>query len=123
MAFGVLYIANPDLDVRIRKDADLAQPDASTFYGGTEKGYTDYPTLVGAKALHDSNPAITGAGVTIAFIDTGHDWITSKATSHGCGRGWQNGWHGWWNDGCDSNRAAAGWQMHVLRAGTYADCF
>ena len=45
VAFGRLYIANPDLPERFRQDAPLNTPDESTFYGGTEKGYTDYPAL------------------------------------------------------------------------------
>jgi len=45
VAYGVPFIANPDLVERLRKDAPLNEADASTFYGGTEKGYTDYPTL------------------------------------------------------------------------------
>jgi N-ethylmaleimide reductase len=52
VAFGRLFIANPDLVERFRLDAPLNTPDRSTFYGGTEKGYTDYPALqeVGAAA-------------------------------------------------------------------------
>lgn len=45
VAFGKLYIANPDLVERLRQDAPLNAPDKSTFYGGGERGYTDYPTL------------------------------------------------------------------------------
>jgi N-ethylmaleimide reductase len=45
VAFGQLYIANPDLVARFKADAPLNTPDPSTFYGGEEKGYTDYPTL------------------------------------------------------------------------------
>ena len=45
VAFGQLYIANPDLVERFAIGAVLNEPDNSTFYGGTEKGYTDYPTL------------------------------------------------------------------------------
>jgi N-ethylmaleimide reductase len=45
VAFGRAYIANPDLVRRLREDAPLNVPDATTFYGGGEKGYTDYPTL------------------------------------------------------------------------------
>jgi N-ethylmaleimide reductase len=47
VAFGRAYIANPDLVSRIAKGAALNQPDPATFYGGAEKGYTDYPTLAG----------------------------------------------------------------------------
>ncbi|MBD2187374.1 alkene reductase [Pseudanabaena mucicola] len=45
VAFGRLYIANPDLVERFAINAPLNTPDRNTFYGGDEKGYTDYPTL------------------------------------------------------------------------------
>jgi len=45
VAFGRLFIANPDLPERCRSLSPLNTPDESTFYGGAEKGYTDYPAL------------------------------------------------------------------------------
>jgi N-ethylmaleimide reductase len=45
IAFGRLFIANPDLPERLRRDAPLNRYDRSTFYGGDAKGYTDYPAL------------------------------------------------------------------------------
>jgi N-ethylmaleimide reductase len=45
VAFGVPYLANPDLLERFQRGAALNTPDASTFYGGAERGYTDYPAL------------------------------------------------------------------------------
>ncbi len=45
VSFGKLFIANPDLVQRFRADAALNTPDQDTFYGGDEKGYTDYPAL------------------------------------------------------------------------------
>jgi N-ethylmaleimide reductase len=42
--FGTLFISNPDLVERFRKNCPLAPADQSTFYGGGAKGYTDYPT-------------------------------------------------------------------------------
>jgi N-ethylmaleimide reductase len=45
VAFGQLYIANPDLVERFKLNAPLNKPDPVTFYGGNEKGYTDYPVL------------------------------------------------------------------------------
>jgi N-ethylmaleimide reductase len=42
IAFGQLYIANPDLVERFAQAAELALPDRSTYYGGDERGYTDY---------------------------------------------------------------------------------
>ncbi|MEY4760210.1 MAG: hypothetical protein RLZZ200_66 [Pseudomonadota bacterium] len=45
VAFGKLFIANPDLPRRFREGSALNAPDFSTFYGRGTKGYTDYPTL------------------------------------------------------------------------------
>jgi N-ethylmaleimide reductase len=45
VAFGVPYIANPDLVERLRTDAPLNEADVATFYGGDAHGYTDYPSL------------------------------------------------------------------------------
>lgn len=45
VAFGRLYIANPDLVERLRQGAPLNVPDRKTFYGGGAQGYTDYPAL------------------------------------------------------------------------------
>jgi N-ethylmaleimide reductase len=48
IAFGRLFIANPDLPERFRADAELNTPDRQTFYGGQEAGYIDYPALESA---------------------------------------------------------------------------
>ncbi|WP_027714301.1 alkene reductase [Desulfuromonas sp. TF] len=45
VSFGNLYIANPDLSERFAENAELNVPDPSTFYGGDERGYIDYPFL------------------------------------------------------------------------------
>jgi N-ethylmaleimide reductase len=45
VAFGVLFLANPDLPERFRRNAPLNSPDPATFYAGEEKGYVDYPAL------------------------------------------------------------------------------
>lgn len=45
VSFGQMFIANPDLPERFKTDAKLNEPDMSTFYGGEEKGYIDYPFL------------------------------------------------------------------------------
>lgn len=45
VAFGRPFIANPDLVARLRSNAPLNPADRSTWYGGGEAGYTDYPTL------------------------------------------------------------------------------
>jgi N-ethylmaleimide reductase len=51
VAFGVPFLANPDLPERLRADAPLNTPDRATFYGGDEHGYTDYPVLQTAGAV------------------------------------------------------------------------
>ncbi|HEY9619029.1 MAG TPA: alkene reductase [Crinalium sp.] len=45
VAYGRLFISNPDLPNRFAVNAPLNRYDRATFYGGTEKGYTDYPAL------------------------------------------------------------------------------
>ena len=45
VAYGRLYIANPDLVERFKQGASLNPYDRATFYGGEAVGYTDYPTL------------------------------------------------------------------------------
>jgi 2,4-dienoyl-CoA reductase-like NADH-dependent reductase (Old Yellow Enzyme family) len=47
VAFGKLFIANPDLPARFRKNAPLNRPNAATFYAPGPEGYTDYPALEG----------------------------------------------------------------------------
>ncbi|MGA7480593.1 MAG: alkene reductase [Bradyrhizobium sp.] len=50
IAFGKLFIANPDLVERFKRGTPLNTPDKATFYGGGAKGYTDYPVLESAGA-------------------------------------------------------------------------
>jgi N-ethylmaleimide reductase len=45
IAYGRIYIANPDLVERFAQNATLNPYDRDSFYGGDERGYTDYPTL------------------------------------------------------------------------------
>ena len=45
IAFGVPYLANPDLPERYARNAPLNAPNPATFYGGGAEGYIDYPTL------------------------------------------------------------------------------
>ena len=45
MSVGALALANPDLVERLRRRAPLNEPNPSAYFGGTEVGYTDYPTL------------------------------------------------------------------------------
>jgi N-ethylmaleimide reductase len=45
VAFGVPFLANPDLSERCRSKAPLNVPDQATFYAGEGKGFIDYPAL------------------------------------------------------------------------------
>ncbi|MEO7254361.1 MAG: alkene reductase [Casimicrobium sp.] len=46
VAFGVPFIANPDLPERLKRDAPLNAANPKTFYSAGPEGYTDYPTLM-----------------------------------------------------------------------------
>src|SRR6476620_2415315 len=43
IAFGRIFISNPDLPRRLREGFPLTPYNRATFYGGEERGYTDYP--------------------------------------------------------------------------------
>ncbi len=45
VAFGLAFIANPDLPERLRQNAPLNEVDGATLYSEGERGYTDYPVL------------------------------------------------------------------------------
>ena len=45
VAFGKLFIANPDLPRRLREGLPLNEPRPDTFYGHEAEGYLDYPAL------------------------------------------------------------------------------
>jgi N-ethylmaleimide reductase len=45
VSFARPFLANPDLPRRFKTNAPLNTPDPTTFYGGNEKGYIDYPAL------------------------------------------------------------------------------
>lgn len=51
IAFGRLFIANPDLPERFRVGARLNRYDRPTFYGGDARGYTDYPALAAGEKV------------------------------------------------------------------------
>ncbi|MGX1127934.1 2,4-dienoyl-CoA reductase-like NADH-dependent reductase (Old Yellow Enzyme family) [Streptomyces glaucescens] len=50
IAYGSLFLANPDLPARLAQGGPFNTPDPATFYGGDAKGFTDYPTLEEARA-------------------------------------------------------------------------
>lgn len=64
VAFGTAFLANPDLPARLARDAPLNAPDRATFYGGGDRGYTDYPFRDGSIGLH----APRSAGAAAASI-------------------------------------------------------
>lgn len=45
ITFGIPFISNPDLPRRLFLNRSLSQADPNRFYGGNEKGYTDYPFM------------------------------------------------------------------------------
>lgn len=45
VSFGRYFISTPDLPKRIELGVEFNKYDRSTFYGGAEKGYTDYPKM------------------------------------------------------------------------------
>ena len=45
VAFGQLFIANPDLPARLAGGLPLTEPDPATFYTHGPEGYTDYPSV------------------------------------------------------------------------------
>ncbi|MEH6452935.1 MAG: alkene reductase [Psychromonas sp.] len=45
VAFGRPFVSNPDLVSRLRNNAELADLDNSTLFGGSAAGYIDYPML------------------------------------------------------------------------------
>ncbi|MCL2160671.1 MAG: alkene reductase [Betaproteobacteria bacterium] len=50
-SYGLMVLANPDFVERLKADAPMNPADPSTFFGGTERGYTDYPALGAGKGV------------------------------------------------------------------------
>lgn len=74
VAYGRLYIANPDLAERFEHDAPLNPYNRATFYGGNEAGYTDYPTLQHCDFQLKSHPRVAffiavASGIVLLSID------------------------------------------------------
>jgi N-ethylmaleimide reductase len=51
VAFGKLFISNPDLVERLRDESPLATLNQATLYGGGAAGYTDYPALTPVESV------------------------------------------------------------------------
>ncbi len=45
IAYGALFLANPDLPARLAQNGPFNTPDQAKYFGGDHTGYTDYPTL------------------------------------------------------------------------------
>ncbi|MEV4330686.1 alkene reductase [Streptomyces sp. NPDC049597] len=45
VSYGALFLANPDLPARLRAGGPYNTPDPSSFFGGGDQGYIDYPAL------------------------------------------------------------------------------
>jgi N-ethylmaleimide reductase len=71
IAFGRLYIANPDLVERLYAGAPLNVPDHTTFFGGDAHGYTDYPTMTQSSAPGTQRTA--GSRSATAPLEMTHD--------------------------------------------------
>jgi N-ethylmaleimide reductase len=54
VAFGRFFASNPDLPERLRHGFPLAAYNREAFWGGDERGYTDYPAYQGAGDLVDA---------------------------------------------------------------------
>lgn len=67
IAFGRLYIANPDLVERLRSGAELNVPDRATFFGGGPEGYTDYAFLTPAERSAASHRHTIAPNATAAI--------------------------------------------------------
>lgn len=48
VAFGKLFIANPDLPERLLRNGPYNEPHPESYYAGGAEGYDDYPTLDGS---------------------------------------------------------------------------
>jgi N-ethylmaleimide reductase len=57
IAFGMPFVANPDLVARLRQDSPLAMADVATLRSSGAEGYTDYPPMLPAIAEASSSPA------------------------------------------------------------------
>lgn len=65
VSFGRLFLANPDLPKRFANRAPLNVPDHATFYGGDERGYTDYPFLEAQAPRCHAEPSDQETGIAL----------------------------------------------------------
>jgi hypothetical protein len=86
VAFGRLFIANPDLAKRLRVNAPMNRHHRPSFYGGSEVGYTDYPFLKDIQV-----PLQTSAEFVRTYSAQAHeivDAITAAVISAEAGLNW-----------------------------------
>lgn len=60
IAFGQLFLANPDLPARLAAGGPFNPADPAAFYGGDAAGYTDYPALSARRPAPSEGPPAPG---------------------------------------------------------------
>lgn len=50
-AYGQMALANPDFVARLKGNAPMNEADRNTYFGGSAKGYTDYPAFNSAASI------------------------------------------------------------------------
>ena len=75
VAFGKLFIANPDLPHRFAIDAPLNEPNPATFYASGPAGYTDYPFL-------DRGPSAERKRIDVTFAPDKMSLTRRQATAN-----------------------------------------
>ncbi|MEV7344671.1 alkene reductase [Streptomyces sp. NPDC093544] len=64
VSFGALFLANPDLPRRLAEGGPFNTADPSTYYGGDDRGYIDYPFLDGAQPVATASEGASGSRPT-----------------------------------------------------------
>jgi N-ethylmaleimide reductase len=67
ISYGALFLANPDLPQRLARGGPYNRPHRESFYGGDERGYTDYSILL-PEPGRDTTSRSSSATVTKALV-------------------------------------------------------
>jgi N-ethylmaleimide reductase len=85
VAFGGVFLANPDLPERLSSGAALNDANRDTFYSGGDEGYIDYPSLQAEKAYRDLRAADdaddASRGATLSSSTPLEQWAAAWAAS------------------------------------------
>ncbi len=68
LSFGAAFLANPDLPARLAAGGPFNPGDRATFYGGDDRGYLDYPTLLPVGIGAPGAPAVPAQQSTAADL-------------------------------------------------------